>query len=97
MLGQGIKTSDDDTSSTQKMFVFVTVFAFYFFVPFIGMQPPKDRTHSQRWDVSVPLYIILLSTTGLAMLMALFFLFFHIKHHNHWYDHYSKHLVLACY
>uniref|UniRef100_A0A8C7NGX4 G-protein coupled receptors family 3 profile domain-containing protein n=1 Tax=Oncorhynchus mykiss TaxID=8022 RepID=A0A8C7NGX4_ONCMY len=53
-------------------------------IKFQGMQPPKDRTHSQRWDVSVPLYIILLSTTGLAMLMALFFLFFHIKHHNHW-------------
>uniref|UniRef100_A0A8C7NGG8 G-protein coupled receptors family 3 profile domain-containing protein n=1 Tax=Oncorhynchus mykiss TaxID=8022 RepID=A0A8C7NGG8_ONCMY len=48
-------------------------------IKFQGMQPPKDRTHSQRWDVSVPLYIILLSTTGLAMLMALFFLFFHIK------------------
>ncbi|XP_031675672.1 gamma-aminobutyric acid type B receptor subunit 2 isoform X3 [Oncorhynchus kisutch] len=53
-------------------------------IKFQGMQPPKDRAHSQRWDVSVPLYIILLSTTGLAMLMALFFLFFHIKHHNHW-------------
>ncbi|XP_042169807.1 gamma-aminobutyric acid type B receptor subunit 2-like isoform X3 [Oncorhynchus tshawytscha] len=53
-------------------------------IKFQGMQPPKDRAHSQWWDVSVPLYIILLSTTGLAMLMALFFLFFHIKHHNHW-------------
>uniref|UniRef100_A0A673ZQE7 Gamma-aminobutyric acid type B receptor subunit 2 n=1 Tax=Salmo trutta TaxID=8032 RepID=A0A673ZQE7_SALTR len=53
-------------------------------IKFQGMEPPKDRTHSQRWDVSVPLYIMLLSTTGLAMLMALSFLFFHIKHHNHW-------------
>ncbi|XP_038838338.1 gamma-aminobutyric acid type B receptor subunit 2-like [Salvelinus namaycush] len=53
-------------------------------IKFQGMEPPKDRTQSQRWDVSVPLYIILLSTTGLAMLMALSFLFFHIKHHNHW-------------
>uniref|UniRef100_A0A4W5KE81 Gamma-aminobutyric acid type B receptor subunit 2 n=1 Tax=Hucho hucho TaxID=62062 RepID=A0A4W5KE81_9TELE len=53
-------------------------------IRFQGMEPPKDRTHSQRWDVGVPLYIILLSTTGLAMLMALSFLFFHIKHHNHW-------------
>ncbi|KAM9404564.1 gamma-aminobutyric acid type B receptor subunit 2-like isoform 3-T3 [Salvelinus alpinus] len=53
-------------------------------IKFQGMEPPKDRTQSQRWDVSVPLYIILLSTTGLAMLIALSFLFFHIKHHNHW-------------
>ncbi|XP_045081356.1 gamma-aminobutyric acid type B receptor subunit 2-like [Coregonus clupeaformis] len=53
-------------------------------IRFQGMEPPKDRTHSQRWDVSVPLYIILSSTTGLAILMALSFLFFHIKYRNHW-------------
>ncbi|KAL0985317.1 hypothetical protein UPYG_G00155400 [Umbra pygmaea] len=53
-------------------------------IRFQGVEPPKDRTQSKRWDISLSLYITLSVTTGLAMLTGVFFLFFHLKHRNHW-------------
>lgn len=55
-----------------------------FFLSFLGLEAPKDRTIIQKQlrKISLPLYSILSALTILGMIMASAFLFFNIKNRN---------------